>query len=148
ALVAPNDMELTPLRSRKGVVVHGISEAAVTAWSGQSLSVKNDQSGSFVNLEGVGPGGVIELSLNWEAAMTVTLNNPIGEASLVGPDGNLAARHKRLSISRLHGYRALTSDPGRLCFELLGRSGPRRSFSRRVHGEAPLVAYLDDLRHL
>ncbi len=148
ALVAPNDIELTPIRPRKGVMVHGISEAVVTGWSGQSLPVKNDLSGSFVDLEGVGPGGLVELSFTWEAAMTVTLNNPIGEASLVGPDGNLAARHKRLSLGRLHGYRAVTSDPGRLCFELLGRNGPRRSFSRRVHGEAPLVAYLDDLRHL
>lgn len=148
ALVAPSDMELTPSRPRKGVLVHGLLDAVVTAWSGQSLLVKSDLSGSFIELDGVGPGGLVEMSLTWEASMSVTLNNPIGEASLVGPDGNLATRHKRLSLGCLHGYRAVTADPGRLCFELLGRNGPRRSFSRRVHGEAPLVAYLDDLRHL
>lgn len=147
-LVAPNDMELAPMRGRKGLVIQNCGTASVAARSGPALSVSKEVGEPFVDLAAVEPGRIVELSLVWEAAMTVTLINPVGAEALVAPDGNLAPRHKRLSLGRLHGYRAVTAEPGRLCFELTCRGGPRRSFSRRVHGEAPLVAYLDDLRHL
>jgi hypothetical protein len=148
AIVVPEDFELVPSRSRCGLLVRGAVGAKLVAQARRPLVVLQETEGAFVDLRDVEPGQTVTLNLAWEARAEITLCNPVTRQALIEPEGGQASRHLALSIERLHGYRLMTADSGRLAFELVVKSGRRRTFTRPVHGEAPLIAYLDDLRNL
>lgn len=148
ALVVPRGFELVASRFRTGLSVRGAAGARLVAHGPGPLSVRGEPEGDFVDLRGVTPGQTLSLTLAWEARAKITLCNPVTRQALVEPHGAQAPRHLALSVERLHGYRVMTAESGRLAFELVVRSERRCSFTRRVHGEAPLIAYLDDLRNL
>lgn len=148
AIVVPRDFELVASRSRTGLRVRGAAGAKLVAHGPGPLAVTGEPEGDFVDLRSVKPGQTLTLTLAWEARAEVTLCNPVTRQALIEPHGTQAPRHLALSVERLHGYRLMTADSGRLAFELVVRSERRCSFTRHVHGEAPLIAYLDDLRNL
>lgn len=148
ATVVPPNFELVPSRFRTGLVVRGCDGARLFAQARGPLGVSQEPDGDFVDLKGVEPGQTVTLTLSWDARTEITLYNPVTRQALIQPEGGQAPRHLALSIERLHGYRLMTAERGRLVFELVTKSGRPRSFSRVVHGEAPLIAYLDDLRNL
>jgi len=146
--VVPPDFELVPSRSRTGLIVRGAEGARLLAQARRPLGISHEPDGDFVDLQGVEPGQTVTLTLSWDARTEITLCNPVTRQALIQPEGGQAPRHLALSIDRLHGYRLMTAERGRLVFELVTKSGRLRSFSRGVHGEAPLIAYLEDLRNL
>lgn len=148
ALIAPANLQLRPDRSRARLVVSGSGPEGMAARAGGALTVSPESDGRSVDLSSVEPGRTVELIFAWPSPATLSLPNPVTRHALLDNAGRLAKRHERLSISCLHGWRLLCSEPSRICFELAGRDGTARPFTRPVEGEAPLVSYLDDIRNL
>lgn len=148
AIVVPPEFQLITSRVRGGLGVRGTTDAKLVAHGPGPLLVTRESEGDFVDLRAAKPGQTLALTLAWEARAKITLCNPVTRQALIDPDGAQASRHVTLAVERLHGYRLMTADKGHLAFELVVRSERRYTFTRQVHGEVPLVAYLDDLRNL
>ncbi|HYC66582.1 STY4851/ECs_5259 family protein [Brevundimonas sp.] len=148
AVVAPPTLALRADRARARLLVSGGGPEGMAARAGGPLPVHRQGDERSIDLSSVAPGRTVELTFAWPSPATLTLPNPVTLHALLNPSGRLGGRHERLSIGRLHGWRLLCSEPSRICFELTGRDGNARPFTRPVEGEAPLVAYLDDIRNL
>jgi hypothetical protein len=147
AEVAPSEFDMVAeVRSRQ-LCLTGLKGATVTASSDGPLHVTPRGQTAVIDLSRHRPGGFVRLSLRWTTAIEMTLPDPVAEPMLLDPSGR-AVSHAHLSVGRFAGFRLLSPELCRLCFELRWSEHPSLHATRTVEGLTPLATFSDLVKEM
>ncbi len=145
--VVPPDLSLAADPENRQLRVTGLKSAMVGAAGEGALPVTTEGSTSVVDLRTLRPGATVHLSLRWANTVDITLPDPVAQPMLLDPSDRQVS-HARLSMGRLSGFRLLSPDLRRLCFELKRAGHPPLYTMRNVEGLTPLSIFSNLLREM
>jgi hypothetical protein len=147
AEVAPSAFGMVAEVRTRQLHLTGLKGATVTASGDGPLHVIAGGETAVIDLSRHRPGGSVRLSLRWATAIEMTLPDPVAESMLLDPSGRTVSR-AHLAIGRFAGFRLLSPEPRRLCFELRRSGHAPLHATRAVEGLTPLTAFRDLVREM